>query len=340
MTNRKAALWAASSSLSSYHQLVFQSGRVAVGVCGLLISIGGCDSVFGFEPDPAEPSRVRDLVMNEVATELVVDGDELFWLTAHAIRSCQLADCAPRTLLDNLPMPVALRVAGDQVEYADGPMIYRVPRLGGAPSVVVQAQNGHAITSFLRLLIHLFYTHDRITQCNYVPNGPCAADNSLFPEIVGPIAADATQRIWGAGPVAGGRWAMYVIVDAATTARDLQLVSTSSAPVRAIAASPPRVFAIQTTSDEVLEWPATAGPDTQPTVALVVPAASAIAVDASTVWVASTEGEVWRRRLLDGAGQAVLVAKDSVVIRALAVGTAVVVLALDDRIATIDVPSQ
>ena len=301
--------------------------------------LGGCDQLFSFERGAEEPPPVRDLVVGEIATEVVVDRDEVFWLTAHELRSCQLPVCSPRTLLGSLTMPVALRVAGEQVEYAEGSMVYRVPRVGGAKSQVVESQNGRTIISFVQLQSRLFYTHERISVCTYVADGPCTFTSGLFVEIFGPIVADATQRIWGAGPASGGGWGMYVIVNPATTADTLQLVSTSSVAIRAIAASVPRVFAIQATGDEVLEWPATAGRDTQPTVALVVPAASAIAVDAASVWVASATGEVWRRRLVDGPDQAVLITKDSVVIRALAVGTDVAVVAMDDRISAFDVPA-
>ena len=304
--------------------------------CGLLFALAGCDQVFGLDPIPDEPARFRDLVINEVANELVVDGEDVFWLTAHEIRSCQLAACSPRTLLAGLAMPVALRVVGDQVQYAEALEVYRVPRIGGAQSLVVPATgNGQSITSFLQLQNRLYFTHHRISRCNYDPAGLCAATSAMFDEIVGPIVADPSQRIWGGGTSAAGQSGVYVI----TGADQLQLVSTSAAPVRAIAASAPRVFAIQTTAADVLEWPATAAPGTQPTVAMFVTAPSALAVDASTVWAASSEGEVWRRRLGGGPEETVLVLKDSVVIRALAVGTDEAIVALDDRIAAFDVPA-
>ncbi|MFN0251791.1 MAG: hypothetical protein ACKV2T_33245 [Kofleriaceae bacterium] len=318
---------------------MFDCHRIAVSACGLLLALAGCDQVFGLDRGPDEPPRLRDLVMSEVATELVVDGEDLFWLTADEIRSCQLAACSPRTLLAGLAMPVALRVVGDQVQYAEATEVYRVPRIGGAQSLVVPATgNGRSVTSFLQLQNHLYFTHDRISRCNYDPAGICGATSVMFDEIVGPIVADPSQRIWGGGTSAG-QSGVYVINAADTTAAQLQLVSTSAAPVRAIAASAPRVFAIQTTTADVLEWPAAAAPDTQPAVAMFVTAPSVIAVDASTVWVASAEGEVWRRRLVGGPETTVLVFKDSVVIRALAVGTDEAIVALDDRIAAFDVPA-
>jgi len=298
----------------------------------LAVGATGCAQLLGLDDVEVTPAATFAPVVASSATELVVDGEDLFWTTSTSVQTCVLASCEPKPLVEGLLFqPRALSVLGTEVRYATGGRAYRVDRSGSAaPTLLIdQPGNGQPLFDIAQTGNALFLTHDRLSYCKYELAGPCSGLSAIADVVKRDLALDSTGRLWGTGTDSA------VHVARADNAQISFPLATPTVP-RALLPAAATMFVLQG-SDEILQWPTATVSPTEGVVALRATSPAAMASDGSDLWVATANGELWRRPLIGSADDALLAGTATVPITAIAVTQATVLVALPAEIASFQI---
>lgn len=279
----------------------------------------------------ADGSCLNMLADEQNATELAVDGSDVFWTIdgiGGAVRGCSADACMPRSLADRQSSPHAMLVNAEDVLWATGSEMYRVNHIrdGTQPVVQIDENAPHRVQVFRHISQQFYWsTNDGFWRCDYEPGEVCMSKSSLsdLMQYNGPLTSDASDRLW----VTNANQLAVVDVSQETPQRTFQV-----ADVRALVANETYVFVLQDGGTEVLAWPVVAPTNTEPRRIHTGGIPRAMVLDNDALYVAELAGRIVRIPVLPDLGEPEEVAMGLPKLDAITVSKDRIYLIADSRI--------
>lgn len=286
---------------------------------------------------PDAPAGLTVLAPDEAgASELVLDGGDLFWTlggAAGAIRGCALATCEPRSLVGPERFPRGLLVMGDEVLWGTQDQLRRATRTATNEPAFLVGQNLFARpVAFRRIGSRLYVSAEgTFFRCEYKPGEACVATSTVgnLGHLQGPLTLDPNGLLWVADDKN-----LYDV-----DAPGEKINRTFPAPgLRVVIANATYVFALQPGAPDVLAWPVGAPDQTPPTRIPTEILPRALAFDDRHLFVAGATGHILRVPLRPELGEPEQIAEGLPMLEAIAVAPKRLYVIADGRVGWVPKP--
>jgi hypothetical protein len=268
---------------------------------GVMVGGSGCHYLFQLDEvveSPLDGGCVSAECLTVIAegetgaTELLVDGAELFWTVrtgAGGIRACDVDACTPRSLTTPEVNPHSLVLDGALALWVAENRLMAVARDATEKTPTMLATNAFSLVAVRRVGQRLWRTSAQgLDRCDYNAMVPQCTASSGLPDPVGQLdgvlAVDPLDQLWGAHETDA--------VLAANVSPESATHRFAGPRINAIAVGSTHVFGLTANGTRVYVWSVSAPDGTQPIEIATGGTPMAIALDGRDLYVGEAEGNL------------------------------------------------